>query len=742
MGKATIISHIGEGLYEVDIHVDPDRVNEEIEQLESLITRLEENKALLEQEKIDAEFEFSLVKPFFDSAFNAYQACLLVNGADKSCQDQKAAMTEIEEKYYLKFYDVQYADNAISKTQDQIDAAAIRVEYLQQAERGLVRKNVWCASIADRDSSQPETGEWFGHVLKIDPGVEVSTIDIIDFENGYEQVIAPPDVLTQQPVLFASGYGLLSPAVAEGVAGDTYNRVMWEASEQWQPLYRKGIVTAKNKTENTLTVQLANQNGLTNTNSPQPSTGLVCDVSYYRNQNCRPFKIGDCVIVQMGDVVNDLFSGCTVIGFCKNPRAVKIPESFSIVRKGVPDIYYSFEWNSGTESYDIIGTGNIPKAGMWVHRNVNGVITSCMPNGEDYIENGTFFSSEWALNYLFQDGVSLSKPPLGVVVAAATMESGTINAITCEVNGEFDMDYHCYQFAGGSWSNLQTINNGGFSGNLNVSLPQHEAGVRFKVHTKWVVFSEGSVAVTDYVSADIANNDASTGRLFTTVVEEDGSLTKVYMPAEAIYLSKAGNYVEGYMNTSLNLEKDYISYSSSIFGDVRTTDYAGSASVEFEFKIGELSPVIRRPYYMKEQFPDTRMNIWYHDGEANITLKDYYSEATSIYYDVSAYGSNEAFIRLRPSFLSDTYDDFISPPQRLIAPYFYNDYIHDEQIAIFEDGSYLIFDYTFIDEEQGITRGYNIHTNLMPIEDIVAAIPDFLTSENYFFAGFIKYNAS
>ncbi len=268
MGKATIISEQGEGLYTIQPEWDTSVAQGRIARLTAENGEIDARLSTLDSEITSAEVAF-----FYAS--DVLQAAIL-NEAEQGEIDAK------QRAVYERSAEVQNLRRTKSFLQLRKVANEKQIEWLESMAATPSTVQAWCADYTENLSGTVGT-------------VEIGRVDV------------PPIILPGG----GSPEGAMVPIASQSPAAAFYNLAMLPGAAKWRPRYRVGVASNVNKDNHTMSVTL----------EQVTISGLDCNAVNslssvpvnYMDCNADAFENGNRVLVNMQTK--------TVVGFANNPEA-------------------------------------------------------------------------------------------------------------------------------------------------------------------------------------------------------------------------------------------------------------------------------------------------------------------------------------------------------------------------------------------------------------------------------------
>jgi len=353
MGKADIISHAGDGLYNVQIRYNRDRYTATLADLDAKITALTDESSDAEldvdgqQSLVDAKIveanliADTLAELYIDFAAYNDQIVVLTSElitlelqlielqknpelnetlieikqeeiADKQVEiadtqtnidDTQALIDENYAAYETAAneanelnVELQVFITTVNGIELQITALEKNKEYLETNMPADLNAQAWCADLTTDLAGSIGTIEVPGErgILQVQPGYEGNAV----WDQGRD--------------------AQLSPTISLGVAQAIYNFAMFPSWQKWKPTFRHGTISNINNEDDTATVTLDAVSSSQQTLDINRSTVLTDVPVEYMSCNAGAFADDDEVLVMF---IDQSFSDPKVIGFKDNPRS-------------------------------------------------------------------------------------------------------------------------------------------------------------------------------------------------------------------------------------------------------------------------------------------------------------------------------------------------------------------------------------------------------------------------------------
>lgn len=283
MGKGTIISGGGGGLYTVTLELSRARITETIARMTDNIAALNTRIAAI-QTLMDAK----------EAEMSALASQIAVYEADKA-KFQKEYCAAIGEMIKLIS-----ARDAYTRQKNmavlQQKALVARIAYLNRATPADPSVAAWCA-----DKTENLTG----------------AVGIIEIPGERGAVLIQPGYNSNAAYLKARD-GQLQPSIAGDPAAVFYNLAMLPGWQKWKPTYRVGVILTLDKTANTCSVRLDAAKSSAQSLNINQQTVLTNVPIEYMSCNAFAFSVNDRVVVKF--VLQD-YAAPKVIGFESNPKS-------------------------------------------------------------------------------------------------------------------------------------------------------------------------------------------------------------------------------------------------------------------------------------------------------------------------------------------------------------------------------------------------------------------------------------
>jgi len=280
MGKGTINSHTGEGLYNVTLNLDKTRIITELASLAIMISACETLIATITSEISSLETEIASINPFTQS-----------------------------DLYKLKTQELNQKKNKKNVLVIKKASCEARQKYLLNNTPVDPEITAWCAD---------KTTTLSGEVGIIEVPGERKTI--VNIQPGY----------AGNAVYNATRDGQLQPAISGNTNNVFYNWSMLAGWQKWMPTYRYGAITSIDTEEHTcnVTLEAATSSVLDEFGNPLNvnAVNYLEDVPIkYMDVDDEAFAVDDVVLIKFDSVKEDVknadnWANCTVIGFKDHPK--------------------------------------------------------------------------------------------------------------------------------------------------------------------------------------------------------------------------------------------------------------------------------------------------------------------------------------------------------------------------------------------------------------------------------------
>lgn len=278
MATGTIISNLGEGLYEVEVDYGADTREAWLAKAQVALADFEQALSDAEQSLLEAQIELRAATTALDAAIDAYEAA--------SSQDRPALKTAVDKAVTERITKLDATNQAQRKKRDTLaDVLSQREEVRRLEGLNLIeRVSIWSADYRD-----DLTGEV--PVIAI-PG-ENQNLQVAAFDNAQSEIVAR-DVQTSEQVF-------VNVALLPG----------WQ---KYKPTHRVGVLTALSGDFGVVSLEgVSSAQGLDINQAP-----VIADVPIeYLSCNGDAFEVGDRVVVAFE---GQSWSSPKIVGFESNPR--------------------------------------------------------------------------------------------------------------------------------------------------------------------------------------------------------------------------------------------------------------------------------------------------------------------------------------------------------------------------------------------------------------------------------------
>jgi hypothetical protein len=284
MAKATILSNLGDGLYEVRQDIGTAEANSAIASLQASITALDAQIITATTERNDIAANLATAQSIYDAAVTAYEAAVAAD-PKASTKAWEAANVELVRQQLL----LADAQRELSRLQANRAQLARDLNALQDAsfQRDL---QAWCVDYTDDATGEVATIEIPGEpkYTLIAPGARAHTA-------------ADGRLLARQVMTGPQAY---------------FNAAILPGWQKFKPTYRRGTITAIDG--DVATVALADDRSSAQNLAINQASTLAGVPIVYQDCNGEVFEVGDeCVVEFQGQDWNNP----KVIGFQSNPIA-------------------------------------------------------------------------------------------------------------------------------------------------------------------------------------------------------------------------------------------------------------------------------------------------------------------------------------------------------------------------------------------------------------------------------------
>jgi hypothetical protein len=314
MGKATIISETGAGLYTIKPIYETTLLDSEITRLENEITQYTSQLSTVDTQLSTIQTEYAGKQSQLSSAINTYRAELQINPATANIEPVNALVLELNEVYIrLTAKQREKAIYTLKKV-----SGEKRKTKLEAVKAETVNQSAWCVTYTAGLTGEVDTIEINGEPDQI----------LIDTTNSMSD-------------------SKLCPILGQTVAGSLFNFSLTPFWQKWKPTFRNGTITSI--TGDTANVSLDAANSHYQALGINQSSTLSNVPIVYLSCNGAAFTTGDDVVVAF---IGQDWSAPRIIGFQDNPE--ECPGSASDVNLygliGCYDINLDLDLNWGLSS--------------------------------------------------------------------------------------------------------------------------------------------------------------------------------------------------------------------------------------------------------------------------------------------------------------------------------------------------------------------------------------------------------
>jgi len=315
MGKGRIVSHLGDGLYNVELLHDRDRIERELEFLAIRLSELNAELTTLETERESLEADQDAISAQIDATIAAAE--------EGELPDVEALLAELAQASA----NIRAQDVRIGLVKGRILEATKRQQQLQSVPNDPVQQ-AWCA-----DYTEDLTGEV--------ATVEVPAEGVVgEFATWRRAQIRPG--YSGRATYSAARDGQMHHRLGQISYQAFYNAAILPGVQRHKPQYRIGTVTAIDRDTDTcsLTIQGEDSSAQSLTIDPPDleysRTGVPIE---YMECNSTPFEVGDRVLVEFQGRDWDQPK---VIGFEADPRPCSMLAIYEIRYRAVTAFGVSF----------------------------------------------------------------------------------------------------------------------------------------------------------------------------------------------------------------------------------------------------------------------------------------------------------------------------------------------------------------------------------------------------------------
>jgi hypothetical protein len=284
MGKGTIQSHLGDGLYDLQLEFNKDRALAQKAELEERYDELYYDEVPeLEADKDTAEQNLNAAEQDLNETIES---------------GDTEAISEVQEPYLEALQAYSLATQALSSAKLELESVSAKIQSLSNIA-ATDSLTAWCADLTTDLSGEVGTVEVPGerdHVL-IRPG-----------HNGAAVYDAVRD-------------GQIFPIKSTTPAATFYNLAMLPGWQKWRPQYRLGEITAIDVDTDTCDVTLDTESSSAQNLGVNQASTLSGIPIEYMTCNSAAFEVGDRVLVEFD---GQRWSGAKVVGFESEPKACEV----------------------------------------------------------------------------------------------------------------------------------------------------------------------------------------------------------------------------------------------------------------------------------------------------------------------------------------------------------------------------------------------------------------------------------
>ena len=312
MGKGRIVSHIGDGLYNVELLHNRDRIEAELQFLSARITELDEQLAALQEERDTLAAERDAIVAQIDAA--------LASAAEGESPNVSALLAQLAQASA----NVQAQDVRVGMVQGRLLEATKRQEQLQAIPEDPVQQ-AWCSDITEDLTGEVAT-------------VEVPAEGVVGEFATWRRVQIRPGYEGRASYLPARDGQMFH---REGQVGYQayFNAAILPGVQRHKPQYRIGTITAVDHEEHTCSLTIQGEDS-----SAQALIIDPPDLQYekigvpieYMECDSAVFEEGDRVLVEF---VDRDWSQPKVIGFEKEPKRCYIVMAYTMGIQMTHDAY-------------------------------------------------------------------------------------------------------------------------------------------------------------------------------------------------------------------------------------------------------------------------------------------------------------------------------------------------------------------------------------------------------------------
>lgn len=389
MGKADIISHAGDGLYNVQIRYNRDRYTATIAALDTKITAYtaelsdaeldrDEQQALVDAKLAEAKLIADTLAELY-SDFAAYNDQLTILTQElitlelqlielqKNPELNETLIENKQAEIAAKEAQIAECQTNINETQSLIDENYTAYETAANEANELnVELQVFIANVNNIElqiTAFEKRKEYLTDNMPEDAVAQVWCADLTTNLTGTIGTVEIPGergILQVQPghegnaAYNATRDGQLFPTISLGVAQALYNFAMFPGWQKWMPTFRHGIISNLNQSNDTATVTLDSATSSQQDLNINQSTVLTAVPIEYMSCNSVAFENGDEVLVMF---MGQEFASPKVIGFKDNPKPCKLRAAWDAFNLAGEKIGYVICKGDGFQGpYELIET--------------------------------------------------------------------------------------------------------------------------------------------------------------------------------------------------------------------------------------------------------------------------------------------------------------------------------------------------------------------------------------------------
>lgn len=287
MGKATVVSHIGEGRYLVDLDYGKDRIDERIQKIDEQIAQLTTDEAGATTKLAQAQAQLAARQAAVNAAIEAYRAALEANpdSATQVAPMVAAAEAAIEAGGQVAIAQLELSQIEFAKGEAEKDKTALQAVVVEE------QKSVWCA-----DYTTTASGTVATHEVPGEPN------HIIIAPAGRGHGVGDGQLLARGAMTSAQAY---------------FNAAILPGWQKFKPTHRIGTISNINEGNDTCTVTLEDIKSSAQNLGVNDRTTLSGVPVQYMTCNAEAFKNGERVLVEFA---GQDWANPKVIGFADGPK--------------------------------------------------------------------------------------------------------------------------------------------------------------------------------------------------------------------------------------------------------------------------------------------------------------------------------------------------------------------------------------------------------------------------------------